>query len=110
MKVSKIIGKEKEIEWLPYLKNDVLLTAFICAKYSKGLEDLKRFGVKSSSTLPSLANKYFNCLGDENDEDVYTYTDTLRRHFVRQSIKGGRRSALNQNFKSTISDQVFSVI
>ena len=32
------------------------------------------------------------------------------RHFVRQSIKGGRCSALNQYFKSTFSDQVFNIM
>ena len=32
------------------------------------------------------------------------------RHFVRQSIKGGRCSALNQCYKSTISDQVFNIM
>ena len=35
MKVSKIIGKKKENEWLLYLKNDVLLTVFSYARYSK---------------------------------------------------------------------------
>ena len=32
------------------------------------------------------------------------------RHFVRQSIKGGRCSALNQYYKSNISDEAFNVI
>ena len=32
------------------------------------------------------------------------------RHFVVQSIKGGRCSVLNQYYKSNISDEVFSVI
>ena len=32
------------------------------------------------------------------------------RHFVRQSIKGGRCSTLNHNYKSTISDQVFNIM
>ena len=32
------------------------------------------------------------------------------RHFVRQSIKGGRCSALNQNYKSNISKEVFNII
>ena len=35
MKLSKIIREKKENEWLPYLKNDVLLTAFSYARYSK---------------------------------------------------------------------------
>ena len=32
------------------------------------------------------------------------------RHFVRQSIKGGRCSALNQYFKSAISVELFNNI
>ena len=32
------------------------------------------------------------------------------RHFVKQSIKGGRCSALNQYYKSNISQKVFSII
>ena len=32
------------------------------------------------------------------------------RHFVRQSIKGGRCLALNQYYKSNISDEVFNII
>ena len=102
--------EEKENEWLPYLKNDVLSTAFSYAKYSKGMEELTRFGMKNSLTLPSLASKYFNSLRDESDEPIYTYTDPFMGHFVRQSIKRGRCSALNQYFKSNISKEVFNII
>ena len=101
---------EKENEWLPYLKNDVLSTAFSYARYSKGMEESTGFGMKNSLTLPSLANKYFNSLGEENDEPIYTYNDEFMRHFVRRSIKGGRCSALNQYYKSNISDEVFNII
>ena len=102
--------EEKENEWLPYLKNDVLSTAFSYARYSKGMEALTGFGMKNCLTLPSLANKYFNSLRDESDEPIYTYTDEFMRHFVRKSIKGGRRSALNQDYKSNISKEVFNII
>ena len=64
--------------------------------------------MKNVLTLPSLANKYFNSLRDENDELIYTYTDPFMRHFVRKSIKGGLCSALNQYYKSTVSDEVFN--
>ena len=103
-------GEEKENEWLPYLKNDVLSTAFSYARYSKGMEELTGFGMKNSLTLPSLANKYFNSLRDENDEAIYTYNNEFIRHFVRQSIKGGHCSALNQYYKSNISQEVFNII
>ena len=41
---------------------------------------------------------------------MYIYNNEFKRHFVRQSIKRGRCSALNQNYKSTISDQVFIIM
>ena len=74
------------------------------------MEELTGFGMKNSLTLPSLANKYFNSLRDESDEPIYTYNDEYMRHFVRQSIKGGRCAALNQYYKSNISQEVFNII
>ena len=102
--------EEKENEWLPYHKNDVLSTAFSYSRYSKGMEELTGFGMKNSLTLPSLANKFFNSLREENDEPIYTYNDEFMRHFVRQSIKEGQCSALNQYYKSNISQEVFNII
>ena len=67
--------EDKENEWLPYLKIDVLPTAFCYASYSKGMEELTGFGMKNSSTLASLANKYFNSLRDEEDEITFIYND-----------------------------------
>ena len=87
-----------ENEWLPYLKNDVLSTAFSYARYAKGMEELTGFCMKNSLTLPSLANKYFNILTDEKDEPIYNYDDECMRHFVRRSIKIGRCS----NFESLL--------
>ena len=86
----------RENEWLPSVKNDISSTAFCCVRYTMGMEELAKFGIKNNLTLPSLAKKYFNSLRDENDEHIYTYTDPLTRTFVRQNIKGGRCSALNQ--------------
>ena len=100
----------RENEWLPYVKNDVLSSAFCYAKYTMGMEELTEFGMKNSLTLPSLANKYFNSLRDENDEPIYTYTDLFMRNFVRKSIKGGRCNSFNQRYKSEISDEVFNII
>ena len=74
------------------------------------MEKLTGFGMKNCLTLPSLANKFFNSLRDENDEPIYTYNDEFMRHFVRKSIKGGRCSALNQYYRSNISKEVFNII
>ena len=100
----------RENEWLPYVKNDVLSTAFCYARYTMGMEELTKFGMKNSLTLPSLANKYFKSLRDENDESIYTYTDPFMRNFVRKAIKDGRCNAFNQHYKSEISDEVFKII
>ena len=105
-----IIGEKKEKEWLPYLKNDVLSNSFYYARYTMGWEILTQFGNKNRLTLPSLANKFSYSLKDENDEDICTFTDPFMRHFVRKSIKRGRCSALNQYYRSTISDQVFNIM
>ena len=102
--------EEKENEWLPYVKNDVLSTAFCYVRYMMGMEKLTGFGMKNSLTLPSLANKYFNTLRDESDEPIYTYTDPFMRNFVRKAIKGGKSNAFNQHYKSEISDEVFNNI
>ena len=88
----------------------MLSTAFSYARCSKGVEELTGFGMKNSSTLPSLANKYFNRLRDQNDEPIYTYTVLFMRHLVRLSFKGGQRSTLSQYYKSSISDEVFNFI
>ena len=74
------------------------------------MEELTGFGMKNSLTLPSLANKYFNSLRDESDEPIYTFNDEFMRHFVRQNIKEGRCSALNQYYKSNISKEGFNII
>ena len=88
----------------------MLSTVFSYARYSKGMEALTGFGMKNCLTLPSLANKYFNSLRGESDEPIYTFNDEFMRHFVRQRIKGGRCSALNQYYKSNFSREVFNII
>ena len=65
--------EEKTNDWLPHWKKHFLSTASSHARYSKGMEEILCFGIKNSVTLPSLANKFFISLGDENDEPIYTY-------------------------------------
>ena len=100
----------KENDWLPYVKHDVLSTAFCYARYTIGMEELTGFGLKNSLTLPSLANEYFKSLREENNDPIYTYTDPFMRKFVRKAIKGGRCNAFNQHYKSELSDEVFNII
>ena len=99
----------KENERLPYVRNDVLSTAFCYARYTVGMEELAGFGMKNSLTLSSLANNFFNSLRDENDEPIYTYMNPFMRIFVRKSIQGGRCNAFYQHYKSEISDEVINI-
>ena len=73
-----------------------------------GMEESTSFGMKNGLLLPSLANK--STSRAEKDEPIHTYTDRLMRNFVRNSIKGGRCNALNQRYKTEISDNVFKII
>ena len=95
------------IEWLPFVKKDVITTAFCYARYAMSMERLTNFGMKNSLMLPSLAKQYFNRLRDENDEPVYTYTYRFMTNFVRNSIKGGERKAFIHIYKIETSVEVF---
>ena len=97
----------KENELLPYVKNDVLSTAFCYARYIMGMEGLTNFSFENSLTLPSVASKNSKSLKNENYEPISIYTDSIMRSFVRKSVKGGRCNAFSQHFKSDISDEVF---
>ena len=75
--------KDKKDEWLDYVKNDVLCTAFSYARYSKAMKEITGFGMKDCLSLPGLGWKYFNSLRTEEDEPIYTYNDKYMRWFVR---------------------------
>ena len=102
--------KDKKDEWLDYVKNDVLCTAFCYARYSKAMEETIEFSMKDNLGLPGLGWKYFNSLGTEEDEPIYSYNDKYVRWFVRLSIKGGRVAAFNQYHKSDHYDDIIKVL
>ena len=102
--------KDKKDIWLPYVKNDVLCTAYSYARYIKAMEEITRFSMKDCLSLPGLGWKYFNSLRVEEDEPIYTYNDKYMRRFVRQSIKGGREGAFNQYYKSKHCDDILKII
>ena len=86
MKFMKIVGKRKKtsgclmLEKMYYQLHSVMLdTRWV---WKKKLN----FGMKNSLTLPSLANKLFKSLRDEDDEPNYIYTDPFMRNFVRKAI------------------------
>ena len=102
--------KDKINEWLPYVKNDVLCTAFSYARYIQAMEEMTGFSMKNFLTLPGLGLKYFTSLRTEQDEQIYTYNDKYMRWFVRQAAYGGRVCAFNQYYKSNIYDDILNII
>ena len=102
--------KDKKDIWLPYVKNDVLCTAYSYASYIKDMEEITGFSMKDCLSLPGLGWKYFNSLRTEEDEPIYTYNDKYMRWFVRRSIKGGRVGAFNQYYKSKHCDDILKII
>ena len=102
--------KGKKSEWLPFVKNDVFCGAFSYARYCKAMEDITGFSMKDCLSLPGLGWKYYNSLRTEEDEPIFTYNDKYMRWFVRQSIKGGRVCAFNQNYKSKHFEDIKKII
>ena len=49
--------KKKINEWLPYVKNDVLYTAFSYARYIKAMEEITGFSMKDCLSLLGLGWK-----------------------------------------------------
>ena len=47
----------KKNEWLPYVKNEVLSTAFCYARYSKARDEITGFSMKDCLSLPGLGWK-----------------------------------------------------
>ena len=66
--------------------------------------------MKNSLTLLSLANKLFESLRHDKEAPIYTYNDEYMRYFARQSLKGGRCSALNQYYKSITFHEGLNII
>ena len=48
------IWKTKKSEWLDYVKNDVLYTAFSYARYTKAMKEITGFSLKDCLSLPRL--------------------------------------------------------
>ena len=102
--------KDKKDEWLTYVKNDVLCTAYSYARYIEAMKEITGFSMKDCLSLPGLGWKYFNSLRTEEDELTYTYNDKYMRWFVRQSIKGGRVCAFNQYYKSNHFEDIKGIL
>ena len=70
------------------------------------MEEITGFGMKDCTSLLGLGWKYFNSLGTEEDEPIYTNNDKYMRWLVRQSRKGRRVCAFSQIFISKICDDI----
>ena len=46
--------KDKKDEWLPYVKNDVLCTAFSYARYCKAMDEITENSMKDCLSAPGL--------------------------------------------------------
>ena len=92
--------KDKKDEWLDYVKQDVLCTAFSYALYCKAVEETTGFSMKDCLSAPGLIWRKFNSMRDDNDEPIYTCNEKYMRNFVGQSIEGGRVCAVNQLYQA----------
>ena len=109
---DEVVGnnyKDKKLQWLDYVKNDVLCTAFSYARYTKAMEEKTGFGMKDCLLLPGLGWKYFDSSRTEEDEPLVIYNDKDMRWFVRQSIKIGRVCAFNRYYKSKACDDILKI-
>ena len=67
--------KDKKDEWLPYVKNDVLCTAFSYARYSKAMEEITGYGMNGCLSLQG--HKYGKFLTRLELKKMNLYTLTL---------------------------------
>ena len=68
MKLMVII-KDKKDEWLDYVKQDVLCTAFSNARYCKAMGEINGFSMNDCLSAPGFGWKYSNSMRDENDDE-----------------------------------------
>ena len=73
--INERFYKDKKSEWLHYVKNDVLCTAFSCARYNKAMEEITGFGMKDCLRFPALGWNFSNSSRTEEDEPICTYND-----------------------------------
>ena len=73
--VSSETWRDKNSEWLDYVKNDVLCTVFSYARYTIAMEEKTAFGMKDCLSIPGLGWKYYNSLRTEEDEPIHTHND-----------------------------------
>ena len=104
------IYKYKKDEWLVYVRQDVLCTAFSYPDYCKAMEKVPGFSMKVSLTALGLGWKYFDSLRTEEDEPIYTNSNKYMSHIVRRSIKGGKVCAFIQYYESKVCGDILKIL
>ena len=69
----------KKDEWLDYVIQDVLCTAFSCARECKAMEEITQSSMKDCLSVPGLGWNNFNSMRDDTDEPIYTYNHKQMR-------------------------------
>jgi hypothetical protein len=106
---------EKESDWLPYLKNDILSLAACVTKFNKIMMELVKQNMQSCLTAPSLTFKgWFSEINEERSDNgvsqIHSHTDVFTRNFIRRAVKGGRVSANIQKFESKILSELTLIL
>ena len=100
---------EKQSEWEPYLRLDVISLACVIAKYNKIMKDLCGQNMETNISSPSLTFKGW--LKDNIPKlEINSFTHPYTRWFIRKSIKGGRVSANINYFRSDILKDVGKIL
>ena len=101
-KINKDNYKEKENEWLPYLKNDVLSLACCMMLYNEMMIDISNLNMQTSLSLPGLTFSSWMNKMNKKEEKIYSSADKYTRYFIRKSVKGGRVAANIRKFDSSL--------
>ena len=97
-----------EHEWIPYLELDCLSLAFVYARHVMEMKKISNISVKQCLTEAALG---WSILGTYiKDKEFYTSNDKYVRHFIRQSIYGGRVIAMKKRFISAEYDNIIRTI
>lgn len=97
--------EQKQSEWEPYLRKDIVSLGTVVIKYSRVMEQLIGLNMTSSISSPSLSFKGWI---KQSKEPIYSHTDKFTRAFIRRAVKGGRVSANIQKYESPIMKEIIS--
>ncbi|ESO88560.1 hypothetical protein LOTGIDRAFT_165343 [Lottia gigantea] len=132
-KFTKETWESLRPEWETYAKRDTLCLGACLIKYNQAMKITVFQNVSNNLTAPSLSLKGWYYLyhynkemvekpyyertilvpkhtEKENVEKVYSHTHPFIRHFIRQSIKGGRVSANRKSFETDKMNEICTIL